>query len=264
MMTPFFRRLGRLGPSLLAAALVACASTQQAPPVPEPAAPDETELAVPKISDATLGPGDELEIAVWRNPDLGGKYVVDANGEFFIPLVGAVQTDGVGVTVIRDKIVESLRAYLKDPQVTLTVSNYRSRKIFVLGEVQRPGIFSLGNQSLSLVDAVALAGGLTLDGRGKQILRIPVEARTTGTVEVFDIDKLFKKGDLTQNPRLANGDVIYVPPTTIANVDRFFKHLRNIMEPIVWMERAIVLGPFVDEALHGEGGHGGSVLINSN
>jgi polysaccharide export outer membrane protein len=263
-MRRFSQGVCRLVPCLLAAALVACSSTQQAPPVTEPSAPDAADIAVPKISDATLGPGDELEIAVWRNPDLGGRYVVGSNGEFFVPLIGAVQTDGVGVTVIREKIVESLRAYLKDPQVTLTVTNYHSRKVFVLGEVQRPGIFSLGNQSMSLVDAIALAGGLTLDGKGKQILRIPVEGRTTGEVEAFDIDKLFKQGDMTQNPRLANGDIIYIPPTTIANVDRFFKHFRNIMEPIVWFERAIVLAPFVDDALHGQGGRGGSVLINSN
>jgi len=221
-------------------------------------------MAVPTISEATLGPGDEVEVAVWRNPDLGGKYTVATNGEFFIPLVGAIQTEGVGVTVIRDKITESLRAYLKDPQVTLTVSNYRSRKVFVLGEVQKPGIFSLGNQSMTLVDAIALAGGLTLDGKGKQVFRIPAgerDASATGSVEEYDIMKLLRQGDMAQNPRLANGDIIYIPPTTIANVDRFFKHLRNIMEPIVWMERAIILAPHVDDALHGEGG---AVLINSN
>jgi polysaccharide export outer membrane protein len=224
-------------------------------------------MDVPRIMDATLGPGDEVEIGVWRNPELGGKYVVGTNGEIFIPMVGAVQTEGVGVTVIRERITDSLREYLKDPQVTLTVSNYRSRRIFVLGEVQRPGIFSLGNQNLSLVDAVSLAGGLTLDGRGKQIFRVPATGRGTdaaGAVETYDIMRLLREGDPSQNPRLANGDIIYVPPTTIANVDRFFKHFRNIMEPLVWFERAVILVPFVDEALHGEGGRGGGVLINSN
>ena len=263
-MTRFSRSTRWLAPSLLATALFACASTEQAPPAAEPPPPDPAAMAVPKIMDATLGPGDEVEIGVWRNPEFAGKYVVGTNGDLFIPLVGEVPTDGVGVTVIRERITDSLKAYIKEPQVTLTVTNYRSRRIFVLGEVQRPGIFSLGNQNLSLVDAVALAGGLTLDGRGKKIFRVPAAGRGTdpaGPVEAYDFMKLLQQGDTSQNPPLANGDIVYVPPTTIANVDRFFKHFRNIMEPLVWFERAIILVPHVDDALHGEGG---AVLINSN
>jgi len=262
-MTRTLQRLCGIASTLLLAAPIVCGAAPQETPAAESQTPEAATLAAPTISDVTLGPGDEVVISVWRNPDLGGTYTVGPTGEFFIPLVGSIQTEGVGVTVIRQKITDSLRTYLKDPQVTLTVSHYRSRKVFVLGEVNKPGIFSLGNESMSLVDAISLAGGLTLDGKGKQIFRIPAAAPGSGSgqVEKFDLMSVFKKGNVTENPRLANGDIIYVPPTTIANVDRFFKHFRNIMEPIVWFERAIVLAPIAGDAIQGDRG---VTVINGN
>lgn len=255
------RTTGSVLPTLLLLlGLAACGPAAKTPPSTAPEEPAAEGTEPPTIADVTLGPGDEIEVSVWRNPDFGGRYVVDPAGKIFIPVVGSVETAGVGITDLRQAITNSLHSYLKDPQVTLTVVNFRSHKFFVLGEVERPGIFYLSGENVSLVQAIALSGGLTPDAKSKQIFRIPASG-PQGRIESFDVARLFKEGDVSQNVTIANGDLIYVPRTTIANVDRFFEHLRHIFEPMVWLERAIILGPYVGDAVQG---HNTPVLLNSN
>lgn len=234
--------------------LGACSSAPIAPPVTEPvgseSAPQAPEV---RVTDVTLGPGDEIEVSVWRNPDLGGKYSVDTTGRMFLPLIGSIEVEGVGVHELRERIVTSLQIYLRDPQVTITVIA-RSRKFYVLGEVQRPGIFYLGNETVPLVEALAQAGGFTKDAKEKSVFHIRGAAQGN-EVRIVNIIDIMKRGDGAQNALLQRGDIIYVPRTGMANTARFFTHLQTILEPFLTAERAIVLYPLAKDALSGERGN---------
>lgn len=208
----------------------------------------EKEIA---ISELTLGTGDEIDISVWRNSDLDGTYKVDSFGNIFIPLAGVIEVKDVSAFEMRDRVVEALSRYLVKPQVIVTVTAYRSRKVYVLGEVKRPGIYHMSESMATLVEAIAKTGGFTEDANSKKVFLIK-GGLENDNVQVFNMKALLKKGDVSQNPPLSSGDIVYVPSSFIANVDRFFEHLSTIINPIVELERGILLEPHVEDVLSGE------------
>lgn len=235
-----------------------------AAPPPETAPPDAdadetyTEKEV-TVTDLTLGAGDEIEISVWRHPDLDGAYKIDAQGEIFIPLAGVLQVDDVSALELRGRIVEALSEYLVNPQVNVTITARRSRKVHVLGEVEKPGLYNIGEDTETLMRAVARAGGLTDDANSRRVfvLRHGLDQQEP---EVYDFKSALRQGDFSQNPVLNPGDVVYVPVSFIANVDRFFEHLRIILRPILMLEHIIILAPSAADVLRGDR-PGGTIII---
>jgi len=107
------------------------------------------------------------------------------------------------------------------------------------------------NGPLDAVEAISMAGGLTLDANGKSVLLIRGDM-SKPEIKTLNIADFFKKGEFSENASLQKGDIIYVPSSYIASVDRFFKHLQNIISPIVLMETGIVLEPLVEDVFSGE------------
>ncbi len=202
------------------------------------------------ISELTLGPGDEIAISVWRNPDLNGKYRIDASGKIFIPLAGIIEVKGISAFKLREKVVDALSQYLVNPQVRVVVSAYRSNKITVIGEVQKPGIFQM-DETTTLLEAIVKSGGFTLDANPGNVLLIR-NGLEQADVKDFDMDDLLNEGDLSQNPFLKRGDIVYVPSSFIADVDRFSKRLTNILTSIIRLEQGIILEPQVEDVFNDE------------
>src|SRR5581483_7293108 len=120
--------------------LVGCAHGGAGAPPPNPgaqkAAIEAAELA------STLGPGDVFEVRVFQEPDLSGVYRVGSDGTIYFPLCGTIGAAGLQASDVGEEIEHCLEAgYLKRPQVSIYVKEYNSKKVFVLGEVQRPGTF---------------------------------------------------------------------------------------------------------------------------
>jgi len=202
------------------------------------------------LQEFQLGPGDVIEITVWRNDDLYRKLQIGSTGAISYPLAGTVQVGGLSIFEVRDKIAEALSEYLVDPQVGINVVSYESQKILVLGEVNRPGVFqSMGG--MSALEGISMAGGFTLDAAPKTVLLIrgDIDDPELSTLNLSDT---LKKADLSQNVRLVAGDVLYVPATPIAGVERFFRRIDNMLKPVVRLENAIILEPLVEKALNGE------------
>ncbi|MBI5232897.1 MAG: polysaccharide export protein [Deltaproteobacteria bacterium] len=208
-----------------------------------------TEKAV-KITEITLGPEDEVEIKVWRNEDLNGIYKISSSGRLYIPLVGMIEASGKSAFELRQGIVDELSKYIVDPQVIIKVVSYESRKIYILGEVERPGVFQM-ESSMDLFGALAKAGGFTDDANDKKVFLIRGGLQS-GDVKVFNMKAYLEKADMSQNKLLERGDIVYVPSSFIADVDKFFKHLEIILSPIVTAERAIILEPIAEDVLRGE------------
>ena len=114
--------------------------------------------------DVALGPGDVVRILVWREPDLSGEFIVDELGVVTLPMVGKVTVRDLPVSQMRDKLMTTYTAQLRNPSVTITPL----RRVYVLGEVNRPGLYN-ADPTLSLAGVLALAGGATSGGDIRRI-----------------------------------------------------------------------------------------------
>lgn len=203
----------------------------------------ETESPA-KISEFMLGPGDRLEIAVYRNDDLKRTVQIDPSGKIMYPLVGDIHAAGLSIFQLRDKIRDGLAKYVVEPQVTVGVVTVQSQKVIVLGEVRNPGFFQ-AESSVTAIEAISRAGGFTLDGKKQNVLLIRGGMKKPELI-TLDLERTLKEGDLTQNVALQRGDIIYVPRTTISNVNRFFTHLSTIISPLLQLESGYYIGQQIE------------------
>lgn len=203
-----------------------------------------------KISEFVLGPGDEIEVNVYRNPDLTSKYLIPPDGLISFPLLGEIKAAGIGVTELRKTITSGLSKFLVEPYVSIGVSAIRSQKLYVLGEVEKPGVFQI-NSPIDIIEAVSMAGGLTVNAKLNSLLLIR-GGLDSPQLKTVNLKKILEQGDLSENITLIGGDIVYVSATYIASADRFFAHLRNIISPIVLLESGIIMGPQVGDVLRGE------------
>ncbi len=239
-----------------AAILVGCAAHKEniAPgPPPEDSTPIRTE-----VKDFILGPGDEIDVTVWRFPDLTRAARVSTSGEIQMPLAGDVKVSGLSAFELRDVIAERLSGYITDPQVTVSVRALRSKKVFVLGEVRQPGVFPM-EPDITALDAIGKAGDFNLDAKQSEVLLIRRGQGSKATIYPLNLEMALNEGDLRQNPRLAAGDVVYVPPTTMVDMARFALRLTAILSPLIAAEAAFIgfediaiKWPFTLDALQGE------------
>lgn len=105
-----------------------------------------------------LGAGDQLRITVFGEPDLTGQYLVGSQGRIAYPLVGEIDAAGLTLVEFTERLQSALSGYLRQPNVSVEVANYRP--FFILGEVQRPGTYPY-SANLTVLNAVATAGGFT-------------------------------------------------------------------------------------------------------
>jgi polysaccharide export outer membrane protein len=215
------------------------------------------------ISEIILGPGDVLSINVWQNKDFSGSYKIDQNGNIFMPLVGEIKAEGISAHKLRAGVITSLEEYIVDPQVKLAVTSYRSRKVYVLGEVRKPGIYQMDDTLTTIIAALAAAGGFTDDASTNNVVHLR-EGLDKGDARVLRMGAYLNNdhnhdGHL-QNSSLSGGDVIYVPSSFMASVDNFFEHVETIVRPIVGIERAIILEPLVVDILDGKPGDSNVVV----
>jgi polysaccharide export outer membrane protein len=174
-------------------------------------------------TDYVVGAPDALTIAVWNQPNLTGKFTVEADGTFTFPLIGRVTAGGLTLRAIEAELKRRLGdGYLKNPQISVSVESYRSQQIFVVGEVRTPGAYPLtGN--MTLIEALARAGSITSDASGEAlIVHAPVRANATnssradgteaaGAPDVVRVQlSELETGSWTQNVRLQDADTIFV------------------------------------------------------
>jgi polysaccharide biosynthesis/export protein len=119
-----------------------------------------------KVTEFILGAGDKVEIIVYRHDDLKRTIQIDTSGKITYPLVGEIQAGGSSIFQLRDKIRDGLSKYIINPDVSVGVITVLSHKVVVLGEVKKPGSFSL-DTPLTAAEAVSKAGGFTTNAKQK-------------------------------------------------------------------------------------------------
>ena len=154
-----------------------------------------------------LGPGDLIEIKVYLEPELSGDYRVGPKGTFAFPLIGEVEAYRFDLISLSDELRDRLgREYLRDPKVTAIMKESRSKKVFVLGQVHKPGSY-IYEPSMRVVQAIALAGGLKpLASRDLVLIRETAEGERKFRIPFKEISQ-----GRAPNSLLRPGDIIYVP-----------------------------------------------------
>ena len=157
----------------------------------------------------TVLPGDILQISVWKEPDLQLQVLVRPDSAFSFPLAGDISTKGLSVVQLQAELAQRLSRYLSNPVVTISVSQVLGNKVYVIGQVNRPGDFVV-NPQVDVMQALSMAGGLTAfaDTNDIKILR-RTGARQTAIS--FKYNEVLKGKDLSQNIVLQSGDIVAVP-----------------------------------------------------
>lgn len=205
-----------------------------------------------RISEFILGPGDTVDITIYRNDDLHRTVKIDMSGKIMFPLIGDVQAGGVSIFKLRDEMTARLSRYLKDPQITINISTVQSQKVMVLGQVNSPGVFTV-DSSVTMMEAIAKAGGATQDAKLENVLLIR-RAGEKAEVKSVNISSLFAGKTNAVNSPIQGGDIVYVPSVMIADVSWYFSHLGKILSPVVNLESGIVLWPQAKNVLTGKEG----------
>ncbi len=160
--------------------------------------------------DFIIGLEDVLSINVWKDPELSAReIVVRPDGKISLPLAGDVLANGLTVKQLQDSIAHKLKDYITTPIVTVTVVKIFSQSVSVVGQVLKPGVFSLG-APMTVMELLARAGGLTLDAKPKKIKILRKDQGKTITLP-FNYNDIVNGRDLQQNILLMNGDVVVVP-----------------------------------------------------
>ncbi len=115
-------------------------------------------------ASTVLQPGDVLGIEIWREPDLSGQFLVNEDGTVTLPMLGDRRVIGIAVPALRDELISAYRDQLRNPSISITPL----RRVYVLGEVNRPGLHAV-DPTVSLAGAVALAGGANFQGDLRRI-----------------------------------------------------------------------------------------------
>jgi polysaccharide export outer membrane protein len=164
-----------------------------------------------------IGGMDVLDIVVYEEKDLSGLFRVSADGEISFPLVGNVRVAGLTPSQAQHQLEALLRAgYLKHPQVFVTVKEYRSKGVSILGAVKKPGAYQLWGGRMTLLEVLSMAEGVDLEKGGKSLILVRSDEKGEPRSITIDLDRLFKAGDMSLNMIVQPNDTIYVEkPDTI-------------------------------------------------
>ncbi len=191
-------------PGLLALAPVGAAAQGAAAPAPAAGIGDSAHLA-------QLGPGDSVSVEVYGQPDMTTTVYVGDNGAISIPLVGSVQVQGLSPVEAATRVEKALKdgQFLVDPHVTITVTQSRSQRVSVLGEVRTPGRYPI-EPNTSVLDLLAEAGGVT-DTSAYTIYILRADASGREIRYPIDLKGLSDRKDQLPTQTLKAGDSVFVP-----------------------------------------------------
>jgi len=161
-------------------------------------------------SDYVIGQEDVLSIHVWHEQELSSTVPVRPDGKISLPLIGEFQASGLTPVQLQVEIASKLKSFVTDPDVVVVVQQFNSRKFNVLGEVQRPGAFTLATR-MSVLDAIAAAGGFKDFAKVGKIYVLRNQP-SGGTIRLpFNYKKVVSGQSTDQNVELKPGDTVIVP-----------------------------------------------------
>jgi polysaccharide export outer membrane protein len=208
------KHIARVSVVLAAAAMAGCSSTPTYEPAPIQAPPPVPVDARISGWNYLLGPGDSVNVFVWRNPEVSGSFPIRPDGKMTMNLIEDIQAAGKTPTQLARDIEKALSKYIQEPIATVIVAGGigpYNQQIRVLGEADTPQAMGY-REGMSLVDVMITVGGLSdfADGNKAYISRIIKEDGTREQLGVR-LEDLIRDGDSTANVEIRPGDVLVIP-----------------------------------------------------
>lgn len=160
-----------------------------------------------------MRPGDELNIVVTQQQDLGNSstnqspFVVRPDGNVSFPLVGEIHAEGMTVSQFTNVLQQGLSRYIVNPDVSVNISKLGRVRVYVFGEVRKPGAVEL-EKGHTVIDAIGAAQGFTRDTAKKKIFLIHQDQPKS--LIPINLNNMLKTGDMSQNVTLREGDILYL------------------------------------------------------
>lgn len=164
-------------------------------------------------ADYHMRPGDKLNIMVTQDPELANTvqnqepFIVRPDGKVSFPLVGEIDTSGMTVTQFTEVLREGLSRYIVNPDVSVNIVQLGAVRVYVFGEVNRPGVYEL-TKSHRVVDAIGAAYGFNWDTSKKKIFLIHQDEPDKPIA--IDLNHILETGDMSQNYEMREGDILYL------------------------------------------------------
>ncbi len=177
----------------------------------------------------TLGPDDAVEITVMRHPEFSGVYPINQEGQLQYKFVGDIDARGMTKQQLEDKLKSIIANFVISPEINVTITEYKSKVFYVLGEVGSPGKYFMRAESISVREAVFQAGlpAQTAAMRKSQI--ITPDKSGKAKVRKVDLYSILYGGNLKKDIDMHPGDVLYVPATVMAKVIRVINPVASTM-----------------------------------
>lgn len=169
-------------------------------------------MAAPGVNmppEYTIGADDVLSVVFWRDKELTSDVTVRPDGKISLPLLNDVQASGLTPAQLKDRIVEESKKYVEDPNVTVVVKDIKSRKVFITGEVRKPGQYLLTG-SMTVLQMISISGGLADFAKPDKISIVRIENGKPVSYK-FNYKQVIEGKKLAQNIELKPGDTIIVP-----------------------------------------------------
>lgn len=205
-----------LGAAVAALAIVAPCAAQSAAGTaavaPKSSGPTAAAVVAPSVAvpaEYVIGADDVMSVVFWRDKELSADVTVRPDGKISLPLLNEIQAAGLTPAQLKDRIAEEAKKYVEDPTVTVEVKAINSRKVFITGEVRKPGPYPITG-SMTVLQLLSLAGGLGDYAKAEKI----VIYRTEGGKPVsfkFNYKEVLNQQKLAQNIELKPGDTVAVP-----------------------------------------------------
>lgn len=178
------------------------------------------ELTPEEASQYTLGITDEITVTVMRHPEVSGEYVINNEGKIQYEFAGDIKVAGLNKEEATQAIRERLKEYIIDPDVSVKISGYNSKIVYVVGEVGLPGKIFMQGDTITIREALMRAGLPQLSGVTKRSWLITPSTDGKPIKKRVNVYALLYEGDLRENFIMKPGDVIYIPATFLTKAMR--------------------------------------------
>ena len=192
-------------------------------------------------------------ISVWGQDALTKEVTLDATGNIYYPFIGKIKASGKTIEELQAEMKKKLSRYYTTPDLTITPQNLAGQQYYVLGEISKPGKVAI-TAPTTVIEAIAEAGGPNEDaGDAVLLLRKQKNSLLIANLPLQYTD-LTKNNISSLEMQVRAGDILYLAPSRIANVENFMTRLNNILNPLLALERGIIFWPELIDVFKGTSG----------
>ena len=185
------------------------------------------------LSQYYLQPGDKLDITFYLNPELNENVIVRPDGRISLQLVDEVKVAGLTPPQLKELLTEKYTPHLKNPSPSVNIKSFGGQRVYVGGEVNKPGVITLKGRT-TVAQAIVEAGGFKTDADLKDVLVVSRGVDRSPVTRTVNVKKALK-GKLPEEETLIQPfDIIYVPKTLMLQANEFIDHVYSFIPPFIW------------------------------